>query len=134
MAEKISAIRSFPPTASKKLLISVAGFASGSMKMREVVGADESFFEDYEERKILDLYHEKSGILDDEKDDDNDPTSMAFQIWKNAVDKDQSLLRIVQDLPNVVFSAKEYNQPPAKREALSRYSLAPANPAGLRGI
>jgi len=48
----------------------------------EVVGADESFFEDFDEQKILNLYHEKSGILDDEKDNDVDPSSYAYQIWK----------------------------------------------------
>ena len=128
MAEKIICY-SFLPADGIERIINLRGRVRQRLhENAEVVGADESFFEDYEERKILDLYHEKSGILDDEKDDDNDPTSMAFQIWKNAVDKDPSLLRIVQDLPNVVFTAKEYNQPPAKREALSRYSLAPANP------
>jgi SNF2 family DNA or RNA helicase len=74
----------------------------------EVVGADESFFEDFDEQKILNLYHEKSGILDDEKDNDVDPSSYAYQIWKNAVDKDPSLRRIIEDLPNVVYSAKEH--------------------------
>jgi hypothetical protein len=74
----------------------------------EVVGADESFFEDFDEQKILNLYHEKSGILDDEKDNDVDPSSYAYQIWKNAIDKDPSLKRTIEDLPNVVYSAKEH--------------------------
>jgi hypothetical protein len=80
----------------------------------EVVGADESFFEDFDEQKILNLYHENAGILDDEKDNDVDPSSYAYQIWKNAIDKDPTLKRTIEDLPNVVYSAKEHIPLPTK--------------------
>ena len=53
----------------------------------EVVGSDETFFEG-DPINIKDLYNEKAGILDDEDDNDVDLASYAFQIWKNAVDKD----------------------------------------------
>jgi len=40
----------------------------------EVVGADESFFEDQmDEQTILNLYHEKAGVLDGEVDNEVDP-------------------------------------------------------------
>jgi superfamily II DNA or RNA helicase len=87
----------------------------------EVVGADESFFEDFDEQKILNLYHEKSGILDDEKDNDVDPSSYAYQIWKNAIDKNPSIRRTIEDLPNVVYSAKEHLPTAAKPEGALIY-------------
>jgi len=56
----------------------------------EVVGSDEAFFEDDKnEQVIVDLYNEKSGILDGEDvDTEVDLASYAFQIWKNAIDAD----------------------------------------------
>ena len=74
----------------------------------EVVGSDESFFEDdMDEKPILDLYNEKSGILED-TDTEVDLASYAYQIWKNATDADPKLKKIIADLPNVVFSTKPH--------------------------
>lgn len=74
----------------------------------EVVGSDETFFEDDENNQaIVDLYNEKAGILDgEEPDTDVDLASYAYQIWKNAVDADPQLQKIVPALPEVVFSTK----------------------------
>ena len=53
----------------------------------EVVGADEMFFEDEDERQAREhLYNEKAGILDDEEDREVDLVSHAYQIWKDATD------------------------------------------------
>jgi superfamily II DNA/RNA helicase len=58
----------------------------------EVVGTDEAFFEDEREKqKLLDLYHEKAGILDGDADTEVDLASYAYQIWKNATDRDAEL-------------------------------------------
>ena len=73
----------------------------------EVVGSDETFFEG-DPINIKDLYNEKAGILDDEDDNNIDLASYAFQIWKNAVDNNPELLRIIPDLPNVVYATKNY--------------------------
>jgi superfamily II DNA or RNA helicase len=74
----------------------------------EVVGSDEAFFEDdTDEKPILDLYNEKSGILE-ETDNEVDLASYAYQIWQNAIDADPKLKKIVEDLPNVVFSTKPH--------------------------
>jgi len=74
----------------------------------EVVGSDEAFFEDdMDEKATLDLYNEKSGILE-ETDNEVDLASYAYQIWKNALDADPKLKKIVEDLPNVVFSTKPH--------------------------
>ena len=75
----------------------------------EVVGTDEAFFEDEgESEKLVDLYNEKSGILDGEADTDVDLASYAYQIWKNAIDADPALQKVIPALPSVVFSTKAY--------------------------
>lgn len=80
---------------------------------QEVIGADEAFFEDdagmdhgNEKQLMLDLYHEKAGILDEEDDGEVDLASQAWQIWKNATENDPELRRAVSQLPDVVFSSR----------------------------
>jgi len=73
----------------------------------EVVGTDETFFEDEEHDGLTrDLFTEKSGILDDPADDEVDLASLAYQIWKNACDIDPSLKKTIPDMASVVFSTK----------------------------
>ncbi len=72
----------------------------------ETVGSDEVFFEG-DPINIKDLYNEKSGILDDEEDIEVDLASFAYQIWKNATDADPNLLKIIPDLPNVIYATKK---------------------------
>ena len=75
----------------------------------EVVGTDEAFFEDERERqKLLDLYHEKSGILDGEAETEVDLASYAYQIWKNAIDRNPDLQKSIPALPPVVFSTRSH--------------------------
>ena len=53
-----------------------------------MVGADEAFFEDEDEdhdQAIVNLYHERAGILDGDPEGDVDLASHAYQIWKNAI-------------------------------------------------
>jgi len=81
----------------------------------EVVGTDESFFEDDPNQQVFeDLYNEKAGILDGEEDTEVDLGSYAFQIWKNAIERDPSLQRAIIDMPDVVFSTKAH-APTAER-------------------
>lgn len=73
----------------------------------EVVGTDEAFFEDdQDEKAVLDLYNEKSGILDGDADTEVDLASYAYQIWKNAITEDPKLERVISQLPPVVYSTK----------------------------
>ena len=75
----------------------------------EVVGTDEAFFEDESERQdLIDLYNEKAGILDGEGETEVDLASYAYQIWKNALDRDPSLERTIPALPGVVFATREH--------------------------
>ena len=75
----------------------------------EVVGTDEAFFEDDDAEKVLDLYNEKAGILDDSDDAEVDLASYAYQIWKNAITADPSLQRTIPALPSVVFTTKPHS-------------------------
>jgi len=89
----------------------------------EVVGTDETFFEDEKhDDLVLDLFTEKSGILDDPDDDEVDLSSLAYQIWKNACDADPSLKKTIPDMASVVFSTK----------ALSTVSPKPAGAGGSK--
>ena len=73
----------------------------------EVVGTDEKFFEDdRNEQSVHDLFTEKSGILDADADTEVDLGSMAYGIWKQAVEADPSLEKKITDLPDVVYSTK----------------------------
>lgn len=76
----------------------------------EVVGADEAFFEDDDQRTILDLYNEKTGILDGDDDTEVDLASFAFQIWKNAIDDDPSLEKTIQNMPDVMYSTRDHKR------------------------
>ena len=76
----------------------------------EVVGTDEAFFEDEDDKKvILDLYNEQTGLLDDELDNDVDLASYAYQIWKNAITQDPQLEEIISKLPSVVYSTQPHH-------------------------
>ena len=80
----------------------------------EVVGADEAFFEDEDQRAVLDLYHEKAGILDGDDDADVDLASYAYQIWRNATANDPALAKQIEDLPPVVYSSKAHREGPGR--------------------
>ncbi len=76
----------------------------------EVVGADEAFFEDETATQpLVDLYHEKAGILDGEADAEVDLASQAYQIWKNAIDAEPRLAQLIPDLPNVSYSSRHHS-------------------------
>ena len=76
----------------------------------EVVGADEAFFEDESDSQtIVNLYNERSGILDGDPDSEVDLASHAYQIWKNAIGADPRLEKAVANLPDVVFSSRQHS-------------------------
>jgi SNF2 family DNA or RNA helicase len=75
----------------------------------EVVGTDESFFEDdRNDQVVVDLYNEKSGLLDGDADSEVDLASYAYQIWKNAITRDPSLQKVIPDLSPVAFSTRAH--------------------------
>ena len=80
----------------------------------EVVGADEAFFEDEDQRAVLDLYHEKAGVLDGDDDADVDLASYAYQVWRNATADDPALAKRIEALPPVVYSSKAHREAPGR--------------------
>jgi len=89
---------------------------------REVVGTDEAFFEDdRNDDAIVNLYHEKAGILDGDADTEVDLASFAYQIWKNAIDKDPTLEKIVAGFPPVVFSTRSHTPTASKPAGVLAY-------------
>ncbi len=75
----------------------------------EVVGADEAFFEDdRNDRAVVDLYHEKAGILEGDAEGEVDLASYAYQIWKNAITKDPELEKIVPAMPPVTYATRAH--------------------------
>lgn len=87
----------------------------------EVVGTDEAFFEDDDARVILDLYNEKSGVLDGEEDTEVDLTSEAFQIWKKATDGNPGLKKTIEEMQNVVYSTRAHTPQPVQPEGVLLY-------------
>ena len=101
---------SFLPADGVERLINLRARVSQRLRENaEVVGTDESFFEDEEEAgALIDLYSEKSGILDGDADTEVDLASYAYQIWRNAIESNPSLARLVPSLPDVIYSTKAY--------------------------
>ena len=76
---------------------------------QEVVGADEAFFEEQDDGgRLLDLYHERVGALEEEDEGEIDLVSYAWQIWKNATDANPALRTIIPRLPLVSHASKAH--------------------------
>jgi SNF2 family DNA or RNA helicase len=114
---------SFLPADGIERIINLRGRVRSRLRENaEVVGSDETFFEDdVDERPIWDLFHEKSGILE-ETDSEVDLASYAYQIWKNAIDADPKLKKAIGDLPNVVFSTKPHRPTADQPEGVLVYT------------
>lgn len=113
---------SFLPTEGVERLINLRGRLRQRLRENaEVVGTDEAFFEDGADQVILDLYNEKSGILDGEEDTEVDLTSEAFQIWKNATDANPALKKLIEDMPNVVYSTRAHAATPTQPAGVLLY-------------
>ena len=87
------------------------------------MGTDESFFEDdRNDQAVIDLYHEKAGLLDSDADTEVDLASYAYQIWKNAITADPSLQKNIPELPPVVYSTRPYQPTEKAPEGVLVYS------------
>jgi hypothetical protein len=107
LAEEIHCYSFLPAEGVERLIRLRARIQQRLVENAEVVGTDESFFEEDETQAIRDLYTEKSGALDD-SDDEVDLASYAWQIWKQATDGNPELARAVETLPPVVYSARKF--------------------------
>ena len=101
---------SFLPADGVERIINLRNRVRARLKENaEVVGADEAFFEDEDNSQtIVNLYHERAGILDGDPEGEVDLASHAYQIWKNAISADRRLERVVAELPDVVFSSRQH--------------------------
>src|SRR5262249_15472900 len=65
---------------------------------------------DRKDQTVLDLYHEKAGILDGDADTEVDLASYAYQIWKNAITADPALPKTLERLldTRVVYGTKRH--------------------------
>ncbi len=101
---------SFLPAEGVERIIRLRGRVRTRLRENaEVVGTDEAFFEDDgDNNAIVDLYHERAGLLDDELDNDVDLASYAYQIWKNAITQNPRLEKVIPELPSVVYSTQSH--------------------------
>jgi hypothetical protein len=92
----------------------------------EVVGTDEAFFEDDKnDHAVVDLYNEKSGLLDGDAEPEVDLASYAYQIWKNAITREPSLQKIIPDLAPVVLSTRSHTPTEKAPEGVLVYMKTP---------
>jgi superfamily II DNA or RNA helicase len=114
---------SFLPAEGVERIINLRGRLRQRLRENaEVVGTDEAYFGDERgDQAVADLYNEKAGILDGEDDTEVDLASYAYQIWKNATERDASLAQIVPALPAVVYSTKPHPPTPAAPEGALVY-------------
>lgn len=75
----------------------------------QTLGGDEVFFEG-DEVNLTDLYNEKAN-LDDTDDADVDLSSMAYEIWNQAIKANPKLKDIIPHLSDMIYSTKPTPQP-----------------------
>jgi SNF2 family DNA or RNA helicase len=112
-ADKILCYCFVPADGVERLIRLRARVRQRLIENAEVVGSDETFFDDdTDDQVIRDLYTEKNGILDDDGDTEVDLASYAYQIWKNATDADPGLAAKIEAMPNVVYATKTHTPTP----------------------
>lgn len=114
---------SFLPAEGVERLINLRGRLRDRLnENQEVVGTDEAFFEDEQAREmLLNLYNERSGVLDEAEEGDVDLTSEALQIWQSAIDANPALKGMIEKLPDVVYSTREHEPTGADPEGVLVY-------------
>ena len=100
----------------------------------EVVGTDEEFFPDQDSKDLIDLYSERSGILDGEDDKDVDLASHAFEIWNQAIKENPELEKKIQNLANVSHGTKNHTPIENKPDGALVYVKTPQNTDALTWI
>lgn len=122
MAEKIICYSFLPAEGVEKIINLRGRLRQRLQENAEVVGTDEAFFEDdIDEQIMLDIYHEKSEILNRDEDNEVDLTSEAYQIWKNATDNNPTLKKAIETLPNVAYSTRTHLPTTAQPEGVILY-------------
>ena len=121
-AEKILCYSFLPADGVERIIRLRARVRERLQQNAEVVGTDEAFFEDDRNDQVVrDLFTEKAGILDGDEDTEVDLASYAYQIWKNAIDRDPELEKIIPSLPNVVYSTRPHGPTESQPEGVLVY-------------
>ncbi len=106
-AERILCYSFLPADGVERIIRLRARVRTRLKQNAEVVGTDESFFEDDKgNQTIADLFTERAGLLDGEEDAEVDLASYAFQIWKNAIERDPKLETLIPALPPVSYATR----------------------------
>jgi superfamily II DNA or RNA helicase len=107
-AEKILCYSFLPADGVERIINLRARVRLRLAENADVVGTDESFFEDDNNAQtIRDLFTEKAGIMDGGADTEVDLASYAYQVWKNATDENPGLRGSIESLPDVVYATKQ---------------------------
>ena len=114
----------FLPADGVEKLINLRGRITERLRENaEVVGTDETFFDEAAPSQLSDLYNEKAGVLDDEDDGEVDLASQAFGVWQRAVQADPRLEHLIPAMPDVVFGTKHVGT--------KTHELSPNQPGGV---
>ncbi len=101
---------SFMPNDELEKLINLKGRIKKRLKENaEVIGTDESFFEN-DKSILIDLYNENSNLLNKEIIEDIDLPSYSLKIWEKAISENPALESKIKNMPNVVNSSKEVSK------------------------
>ncbi|MHB0984608.1 MAG: helicase-related protein [Sulfuricella sp.] len=121
-SDKILCYSFVPADGVERLIKLRARVRQRLIENKEVVGSDETFFDDDKDDELIrDLYTEKNGILDDDGDTEVDLASYAYQIWKNATDAHPSLVAKIEAMPNVVYATKTHQPSPGAPKGVLVY-------------
>lgn len=105
-SEKIFCYSFFPAEGIENIIKLRSRLNTRINENAHVVGSDEVFFEG-NEKNLMNLYNEKSGILDQEDvDSDVDLSSQAYQIWIKAIRSNPKLKEIIPSLSDMIYSTK----------------------------
>lgn len=134
-AERILCYTFVPADGVERLLDLRRRIQQRLIQNAEVVGSDETFFDDdANHQSIRDLYTEQNGILDDDGDTEVDLASYAYQIWKNATDADPSLIAKIEGLPDVVYATKAHRPAVGSPPGVLVYTRTPQGNDALAWI
>lgn len=134
-AEKILCYSFLPEEGVERIIQLRARVRQRLRQNAEVVGTDERFFEDEDEgQELVDLYNENAAVLDEDGDTEVDLASYAYQIWKNAVDRDERIQRVIPELPNVAYASKAHLEREGKPPGVLVYLKTAQNNDALAWI
>ncbi len=134
-AERILCYSFVPADGVERLLDLRRRIQQRLIQNAEVVGSDETFFDDDANAQVIrDLYTENNGILDDDGDSEVDLASYAYQIWKNATDADPSLTATIEALPDVVYATKAHRAAVGSPAGVLVYTRTPQGNDALAWI